>query len=87
MLTALSERTGVPVDRLLPMTLAGWVPCLIDELPPLNADLFPLVLLSVGAASDRLCHGLRSGRHHSIDAKMRSSVRRPILLIVGLLST
>jgi hypothetical protein len=36
-LTALSERTGVPVDRSQAMTLSEWVSCLIDELPPLNA--------------------------------------------------
>lgn len=36
-LAALAERTGVPVMRLQAMTLAGWVPCLTDELPPLNA--------------------------------------------------
>lgn len=63
----------------------GIAPSCHDETD--SADLFPLVLLSVGAASDRLFHGLRSGRHHSIDSRMRSSVRRPILLIVGLLST
>lgn len=34
-----------------------------------------------------LLHGPQPGRHHSIDSRMRSSVRRPILLIVGLLST
>lgn len=36
-LAALADRTGVPVDRLQAMTLAGWVPLLTDELPPLNA--------------------------------------------------
>jgi hypothetical protein len=36
-LAALAERTGVPVDRLQAMTLAGWVPCLVDELPPVTA--------------------------------------------------
>lgn len=40
-----------------------------------------------GPASDRLCRGLRSGRHHLADSRMWSSVRRPILLIAGLLST
>lgn len=37
------------------------------------------------------CHPIEAfdsepGGHHSVDARMRSSVRRPILLIVGLLS-
>jgi hypothetical protein len=36
-LAALTDRTGVPVHRLQAMTLAGWVPCLTDELPPLSA--------------------------------------------------
>lgn len=47
-----------------------------------GANLFPLVLASVGRQAS-----LRSGRHHSIVSRMRSSVRRPILLIVRLLST
>ncbi|MFF1818403.1 TniQ family protein [Kribbella sp. NPDC058245] len=37
-LAALSKRTGVPVERLQAMTLAGWVPCLSDELPPVRSN-------------------------------------------------
>jgi len=34
LLPALTERTGVPVDRLRQMTIAGWVPWLLDTLDP-----------------------------------------------------
>ena len=34
LLPALAERTGVPLDRLRQMTIAGWVPWLLDTLDP-----------------------------------------------------
>lgn len=34
-LATLTQRTGLAVDRLQAMTLAGWVPCLFDQLPPM----------------------------------------------------
>jgi hypothetical protein len=33
-LAAIGERTGLQLDELLPMTMAGWVPWLIDTLDP-----------------------------------------------------
>ncbi|OZF42067.1 TniQ family protein [Rhodococcus sp. 14-2470-1a] len=37
-LTALAERGAVPVERLRPMTLAGWTPWLLDSTDPAGCD-------------------------------------------------
>ena len=40
LITALAERTGVPEKQLHRMTVAGWVPWLLDSLQPEEIRLF-----------------------------------------------
>ncbi|MEU1540336.1 hypothetical protein ABZ461_19885 [Actinacidiphila glaucinigra] len=54
------------------------------------ADALPAryrVMILVASLPRCASENLRSGRHHYVDSIMRSRVRRPIALIVGLLST
>jgi TniQ len=66
-LDALHERTGVPHEQLREMTIAGWVPWLLDTLDPaLGAEAFDTyvqgdsVLLNPGEAVSRHLPGWRA---------------------------
>jgi TniQ protein len=67
-LESLAGRTGVPVGELRPMTIAGWVPWLLDGLDVAGQDLYDAyvdqhsVLLHQGQRRPRRLRAVRGGR-------------------------
>jgi hypothetical protein len=67
MLTALAERTGVPLVRLRSMTLGGWVPWLFDMLPVSIQDA--QTVFDTYVRDNSVLFARRVGTHHVLRYK------------------